>query len=397
MMDRRLLIVIAAVLVVAGIVAMSALFIVDQTELALVMQFGQPVRVIRNPGLQVKAPFLQDVILYDNRLLDFEPPPGEVIVSDQKRLVVDTYTRYRITDPLLFYQTVNSEAAVRARLNAMVSGSLRRVLGNVTLSALLSDQRPAIMHQIRDEVSAQGKSFGIDVVDVRIRRADLPEENSQAIFARMQSEREQQAAQYRAEGAEAAQTVRANAERERTVILAEAQRDAQKVRGDGDAQSIRIYADAFGQDKEFFAFYRSMQAYRDALTGHGTSFVLTPDTGFFRFFENSGATETPPAASAGPKSWPAGPTLGDDGFMDGRGPRHGDRGRPLRVVPRSHEARCSTRSDGPAAGFAAGGPRCRLRRGRRRLAGTSLTTSRPGYRRRGDCRWHASPVILVTS
>ncbi|HKM71857.1 MAG TPA: protease modulator HflC [Stellaceae bacterium] len=303
-MDRRLLIVVAVVLVVAGIVAMSALFIVDQTELALVMQFGQPVRVIRNPGLQVKLPFLQDVILYDNRLLDFEPPPEEVIVSDQKRLVVDTYTRYRITDPLLFYQTVNSEAAVRARLNAMVSGSLRRVLGNVTLSALLSDQRPAIMHQIRDEVSAQGKSFGIDVVDVRIRRADLPEENSQAIFARMQSEREQQAAQYRAEGSEAAQTVRANAERERTVILAEAQRDAQKVRGDGDAQSIKIYADAFGQDKEFFAFWRSMQAYRDALTGHGTSFVLTPDSGFFRFFENSNGTlgkEAAPAATAGSK------------------------------------------------------------------------------------------------
>jgi len=302
--DRRLLIVVAVVLVVAGIVAMSALFIVDQTELALVMQFGQPVRVIRNPGLQVKLPFLQDVILYDNRLLDFEPPPEEVIVSDQKRLVVDTYTRYRITDPLLFYQTVNSEAAVRARLNAMVSGSLRRVLGNVTLSALLSDQRPAIMHQIRDEVSAQGKSFGIDVVDVRIRRADLPEENSQAIFARMQSEREQQAAQYRAEGSEAAQTVRANAERERTVILAEAQRDAQKVRGDGDAQSIKIYADAFGQDKEFFAFWRSMQAYRDALTGHGTSFVLTPDSGFFRFFENSNGTlgkEAAPAATAGSK------------------------------------------------------------------------------------------------
>jgi membrane protease subunit HflC len=300
--DRRLLIVIAVVLVVAGIFAMSALFIVDQTQLALVLQFGQPRRVIRDPGLWVKRPFLEDVILYDNRLLDFEPPPEEVIVSDQKRLVVDTYTRYRITDPLLFFQTVNSEAAVRARLNAMVSGSLRRVLGNVTLSALLSVQRPAIMHQIRDEVAAQGKSFGIDVVDVRIRRADLPEENSQAIFARMQSEREQQAAQYRAEGAEAAQTVRANAERERTVILAEAQRDAQKVRGDGDAESIRVYADAFGQDKEFFAFYRSMQAYRDALTGHTTSFVLTPDTGFFRFFENGGGTAekgAPPVARAG--------------------------------------------------------------------------------------------------
>jgi len=301
MVDRRLLIVIAVALVVVGIVATSALFIVDQTEQALVLQFGQPRRVIREPGLWVKRPFLEDVRPYDNRLLDFEPPPEEVIVSDQKRLVVDTYTRYRITDPLLFYQTANSEVAVRARLSAMVNGSLRRVLGNVTLSALLSHERPAIMKQIRDEVRDQAKGFGIDVVDVRIRRADLPEENSQAIYARMVSERQQQAAQFRGEGAEAAQTVRANADRERIVIIAEAQRDAQKVRGDGDAQSIRIYADAFGQDKEFFAFYRSMQAYRDALTGHGTSFVLTPDTGFFRFFENSGATATPPAASAGPK------------------------------------------------------------------------------------------------
>jgi len=304
MVDRRLLIVIAVVLVVAGILAMSALFIVDQTQQALVLQFGQPRRVIRDPGLWMKRPFLEDVILYDNRLLDFEPPPEEVIVSDQKRLVVDTYTRYRITDPLLFYQTVNSEAAVRARLNAMVSGSLRRVLGNVTLAALLSEQRSQIMRQIRDEVAVQGKGFGIDVVDVRIRRADLPEENSQAIYARMVSERQQQAAQYRGEGAEAAQTVRANADRERTVILAEAQRDAQKVRGDGDAQSIRIYADAFGQDKAFFAFYRSMQAYRDALNGRTTSFVLTPDTGFFRFFENAegaAGNAAPPAARAGPQ------------------------------------------------------------------------------------------------
>jgi membrane protease subunit HflC len=302
MVDRRLLLVIAVVLVVAGIAAMNALFIVDQTEQALVLQFGQPRRVIRDPGLWVKRPFLEDVRRYDNRLLDFEPPPEEVIVSDQKRLVVDTYTRYRITDPLLFFQTVNSEAAVRARLSAMVNGSLRRVLGNVTLSALLSHERSAIMKQIRDEVSDQGKGFGIDVIDVRIRRADLPEENSQAIFARMKSEREQQAAQYRGEGAEAAQNVRANADRERTVILAEAQRDAQRVRGDGDAESIRIYADAFGQDKEFFAFYRSMQAYRDALNGRTTSFVLNPDGGFFRFFENSsGATGNvvPPAARAG--------------------------------------------------------------------------------------------------
>src|SRR6202035_2045386 len=258
--------------------------------------------VIPSPGLKMKLPFIENVIFYDNRLLDFEPPPDAVIVSDQKRLVVDTYTRYRITDPLLFYQTVSTEAAVRARLNAMVSGSLRRVLGNVTLSALLSHQRSAIMGQIRDEVTAQGKSFGIDVVDVRIRRADLPEENSQAIYARMVSERQQQASQYRGEGAEAAQTVRANADRERVVILAESQRSAQRVRGDGDAESIRIYADAFGQDKEFFSFYRSMQAYRDALNGRSTSFVLTPGSGFFRFFGQPGAATgggTPPAARAG--------------------------------------------------------------------------------------------------
>ena len=302
-MNRRLLAVIGVVLVVAGILAMSSFFTVDQTEQALVLQFGQPRRVIRTPGLWAKRPFLEDVRRYDNRLLDFEPPleeRPEVTVSDQKRLVVDTYTRYRITDPLLFYQTVNTEAAVRARLSAMVNGSLRRVLGNVTLSALLSHERPAIMKQIRDEVSEQGKGFGIDVIDVRIRRADLPEENSQAIFARMVSERQQQAAQYRGEGSEAAQTVRANADRERVVIVAEAQRSAQRVRGDGDAESIRIYADAFGQDKEFFAFYRSMQAYRDALNGRSTSFVLTPSSGFFRFFEKPGAAtggEAPPAAA----------------------------------------------------------------------------------------------------
>jgi membrane protease subunit HflC len=303
--SRRLLVVLGIVLVVVGVLATSSLFIVDQTEQALVLQLGQPRRVIRQPGLFAKRPFIENVILYDTRVLDFEPPPEEVIVSDQKRVVVDTYTRYRILDPLLFYQTVNSEAAVRNRLNAMVSGSLRRVLGSVTLSAILSHERAAIMARIRDEVAAEAKSFGIGVIDVRLRRADLPEENSQAIYARMQSERQQQAAQYRGEGAEAAQTVRANAERERTVILAEAQRDAQRVRGDGDGESIRIYADAFGQDKSFFAFYRSMQAYRDALNGHNTSFVLTPESGFFRFFENLQggiANPSPPAAASTPPS-----------------------------------------------------------------------------------------------
>jgi modulator of FtsH protease HflC len=295
-MNRRVLTVVAVVLVLGGIFAMSALFIVDQTEQALVLQLGQPRRVIRTPGLWVKRPFVENVIYYDRRLLDFEPPPEEVIASDQKRLVVDTYTRYRITDPLLFYQTVNSEAAVRARLNALVSGSLRRVIGNVTLSALLSAQRAEIMHQIRDEVLAQAKPFGIDVIDVRIRRADLPPENSQAIYARMQSERQQQAAQFRAEGAEAAQAVRAKADRQRTVILADAQRTAQITRGQGDAKATQIYADAYDQDKDFFSFYRSMQAYRDALSANTTSFVLAPDGSFFRYFADpNGAKPVSPA------------------------------------------------------------------------------------------------------
>jgi membrane protease subunit HflC len=295
-MGRRALFAAVGAIIVIAILAMTALFIVSQTEQALVLQFGKPIRVITEPGLRTKQPFIQNVKFYDKRLLDFEPPPEEVIASDQKRLIVDTYARYRITDPLLFYQTVDSEAIVRARLGALVSGSLRQVIGNVTLSALLSPERAAIMRRIRDEVAAQAKPLGIDVVDVRIRRADLPPQNSEAIYARMRSERQQQAALYRGEGTQAAKTVRANADRERTVILADAQRNAQKVRGEGDAKAIEIYADAFGKDQKFFAFYRSLQAYRDALNGNTTSFVLNPSNSFFRFFENP---EGGPAA-AGP-------------------------------------------------------------------------------------------------
>jgi membrane protease subunit HflC len=320
-MNTRLLAIVGAVLVVAGILLTSAFFIVGQTEQALVLQLGEVRRVIREPGLKIKRPFIEDVITYDKRVLDFEPPHEEVIVSDQKRLVVDAYTRYRIVNPLLFYQTVGTEQGVRARLSSLVTGSLRRVLGGVTLSDILSAKRGEIMRQIRDDVAAQARDFGIEVVDVRLRRADLPEENSQAIYARMQSEREREARQYRSEGAEAAQTVRANADRERTIILAEAQRDAQRVRGEGDAQATRIYGDAFGQDKQFFAFYRSLQAYRDALTGKDTAFVLSPEGNFFRFFSgapagiaSAAAAPTPPTGSAVPGTPPstssAGPSAG---------------------------------------------------------------------------------------
>jgi modulator of FtsH protease HflC len=289
-MSRRLLTIVAVLLIAAGILADSSLFIVEQTEQALVLQFGQPVRVVRDPGLYFKRPFIQNVIVYDKRVLDFEPPHEEVIVSDQKRLVADSYTRYKIDDPLLFYQTVGTEEGVRSRLLSIVSGSLRRVLGNVTLSDVLSEKRAGIMHHIRDEVADEAKGFGINVIDVRLRRADLPPENSEAIYARMQSERQQQASQYRGEGAEAAQTVRANAERERTVILADANRDSQKLRGEGDALAIKIYADAYGQDKGFFAFYRSMEAYKGALNGQTTTFVLSPDSEFFRYLNGSPET-----------------------------------------------------------------------------------------------------------
>jgi len=215
--------------------------------------------------------------------------------------VIDTYTRYRIVDPLLFYQTVGSEDAIRMRLTSMVSSSLRQVVGKVPLSALLSVQRAEIMHRIRDDVRGAAKPFGIDVVDTRIRRADLPTQNSEAIYARMNSERQQQAALYRGEGSQAAQTVHANADREVTVILAEAQRDAQTLRGEGDATATAIYAKAYGQDADFFAFYRSLEAYRDALAGHNTTFVLSPDSSFFRFFNVQPGT----AAPAAPASTPA--------------------------------------------------------------------------------------------
>lgn len=299
-MSRQLGIAIAVVLIAVGILVDASLFIVDQTERALVLQFGKPVRVVADPGLEFKLPFVQNVVYFDRRLLDVEPPPEEVIASDQKRLVVDTYTRYRIVDPLLFYQTVGSEEAIRTRLTAMVSSSLRQVVGKVPLSALLSAQRADIMHLIRDDVHNAAKSFGIDVVDTRIRRADLPTQNSEAIYARMNSERQQQAALYRGEGQQAAQTVRASADREVTVILADAQRDAQQVRGQGDAAATAIYAKAYGQDKNFFAFYRSLEAYRTALVGRNTTFLLSPDSSFFRFFNSAPVSGAATPATGAP-------------------------------------------------------------------------------------------------
>lgn len=282
--------------VVILIVLYTIFFTVQQTEIALVLQFGKPVRVITNPGLELKLPY-QNVVIYDRRILDFEPAAEEVIASDQKRLIVDTYARFKIIDPLLFYQSVGTEDAADSRLNSIISASVRRVIGNVELQAVISSQRANIMKEIRDEVNQEGKHFGIDVVDVRLRRADLPQENEDAIYSRMKAERQREAAQYRAEGAQQAQQIRADADRQRIEITADAQRQAQILRGEGDAQSIKIYADAYNADPSFFAYYRSLQAYRDALSGQGTTLVLSPDGEFFKYLENGPSGEPPPAAA----------------------------------------------------------------------------------------------------
>ncbi|MBR0659954.1 protease modulator HflC [Neoroseomonas oryzicola] len=293
--------VLAAIVVTAA----SSLFTVHQTQQVLITQFGQPIRVIREPGLHYKLPFIQSVITFDRRLLDFDAPGEEVILGDQRRLIVDSFTRYRIIDPLVFYQTVGAtEQGIRARLNSIVSSSLRRVLGNEPLLSVLSTDRPRIMTEIRQQVNTEARQFGIEVVDVRIRRADLPEENTQAILSRMQSERERVAREARAEGAEVAQRVRAGAERERTVLLAEAQAQADILRGQGEQEAIRIVAEAFNKDIEFFQFWRSMQAYRDAFSEGTTRMVMTPELEFFRFFRDSSG-RPPPGPGQAPAQAPA--------------------------------------------------------------------------------------------
>ncbi len=283
-MGRGKLIAIGIGLLVVLILVLSATFKVRQSEQALLLQFGDPRAVISEPGLYFKIPFVQNVEFFERRILDYDVPVEEVIASDQKRLVVDTFARYRIVDPLKFYQTVGTEEAVRARLGAILNARTREVLGLVPLISVLSGERRDLMNQIAVLVNTDAAGFGVDVIDVRIKRADLPEENSQAIYLRMQTEREREAKEFRAQGAEFAQRIRAAADRERTVLLAEAERDAQKLRGDGEAQRVKIFGDAVSQDPEFYAFLRSMDAYKRSFHPEDTTMVLTPDSDFFDYF-----------------------------------------------------------------------------------------------------------------
>ena len=285
--------ILSLVVVALILAAMSgSLFTVNQTQQALVLQFGEPKRTIQVPGLAFKLPFIQDVTFYEKRVLSLIPQDAEeVILADQKRLQVDAYARYRIEDPLLFYQTVRNERGARGRLEAIIDSSVRRALGRETLASILTGQRNDITRSIGEEVNASVASLGIKIIDVRLRRADYPTATSQNIFNRRKSEREREAKEFRATGEEEAQKIRADAEKTRTVILSEAQRESQEIRGAGDSQAIQIYADSFGQDADFFAFYRSMEAYRKSMNNNGTSLVLSPDSSFFRFFKDKDGTD----------------------------------------------------------------------------------------------------------
>jgi membrane protease subunit HflC len=285
-MNRNILIGLGVVAAVVVVVLMSALFSVHQTQQALVLQFGEPKRVVTEPGLHVKLPFIQNAIYIDRRVLDHDAEAREIILGDQKRLVVDSFARYRIVDPLRFYQTVGTEEVLRGQIAPILDASLRKVLGEVPLFTVLSEDRISLMNRIKEQANTEVDQFGIQIVDVRIKRTDLPAENSQAIYRRMQTEREREAKELRAQGAELAARIRSRADRERRVIIAEAQKEAQILRGEGDGQAVRIFGEAFGKDVDFFTFYRSMQAYRESLGDANTSFVLSPESEFFRFFEN---------------------------------------------------------------------------------------------------------------
>jgi modulator of FtsH protease HflC len=277
-------------LLLVVIVGYMSLFTVQQTEQTIVLQFGRPVDVVTDPGLHFKAPW-NSVINIDKRILDLENPSQEAIASDQKRLVVDAFARYRIKDALRFYQSIGSIQAANIQLTTLLNAALRRVLGEVTFINVVRDDREKLMLRIRDQLDREADGYGIQVVDVRIRRADLPEQNSQAVYLRMKTEREREAAEFRSQGGQKAQEIRSKADREATVIEAEARSQAEQTRGVGDAERNRLFAEAYGKDADFFAFYRSMTAYENGLKSSDTRFLLRPDSDFFRFFGNpSGKT-----------------------------------------------------------------------------------------------------------
>ena len=278
--------VVLPIIIVLAATAFFSIFIVKEINQAIVLQFGDPKRIISKPGINFKIPFIQNVVFLDKRILNLDAPPEEVIASDQKRLIVDAFARFQIVDPLKFYISVGNERVARSRLSTIINSRIRSVLGTQRLQTLLSEDRTKQMALIQDGVNNEAEKFGIKIVDVRIKRADLPPANSEAIYRRMQTEREREAKEFRAKGAEMAITITSTADKEVTVILAEAEKQSQIMKGEGDGLRNKIFAEAFGQDPEFFAFYRAMQAYEKALIGGETSLILSPDSEFFKFFGN---------------------------------------------------------------------------------------------------------------
>ena len=301
--------VLLALALVALIIGYSAFYTVYQTHQALIVRLGQPVRVVTQPGLHVKVPLIDSVITFDRRILDLEAQPQELIASDQKRLSVDAFARYRIVDVLKFYQTLGSIQSARSQLNNIMNSALRRVLGEATFQEVVKENRSQLMARIRDQVDREAESYGISVVDVRIRRADLPEANSQAVYQRMQTERQREAAEFRAQGNQRSQEIRARADRDVTVLLADATATADKTRGEGDGTRNRIFAEAYGRDKDFFSFYRSMQAYETAFQHNDTRMVLKPDSEFFRFFVAPSGGRGPAVAAPAAAPAPAAPRI----------------------------------------------------------------------------------------
>ena len=284
---KKRFVILLSFLVVLTVLAYNSLFFVEQRVQSLILQFGEPIRVIKEPGLNFKIPLAQNVVKFDKRILLFDNNAEEIIAADKKRLIVDAFVRYKIVDPLKFYQTVRFEAALNNRLGSVVNNSLRAVLGKVPLEAVISDRRELLMQEVSEMVSVRATQFGISIEEVRIKKADLPSENSEAIYRRMQTERQQEAAQIRAVGNEKARFITAESEKQKTVLLAEAQRDSDILRGEGDAKKNKILGKAFNQDPDFFAFYRAMQAYSKALTEGDTTMVLSPKSDFFEFFGNA--------------------------------------------------------------------------------------------------------------
>lgn len=296
----RAFLVILVILIGAGAAALySAAFIVRQDQQALVLRFGQPQQPLRsNPGLHWKMPLIDTVEYFDKRILDIEPETRELIASDQKRLIVNSFARYRIVNPLLVYQRVGGERGINSRLEPIIESALRQILASYTFSDVVRDKREEMMKEIAAQVNQEGKNYGVEIVDVRIKRADLPEQNSKSVFDRMRAERQRESAEFRAEGSAEANRIRATAEREATIIKAEATQKSEQLRGEGDAQRNQIFAEAYGQDPDFFAFYRSMQAYEAGLKQDGTRLVISPDSAFFRYFKNPlGGAQSGPAST----------------------------------------------------------------------------------------------------